>query len=80
MIFDSLFMYLCVHGEKLNLLSWTIKPVFPDAVIMFICTSKSKSPPPKVLIHSISTYIISVNLLQYPERLVAVIFDGPYWS
>jgi len=29
---NSLFMYLCVHGEKSDLLTWAIRPVVPDLV------------------------------------------------
>ena len=32
MKFNSLFMQLCVLGEKVNLLAWAIRPVFPDPV------------------------------------------------
>jgi len=30
--FNSLFMYLCVHGEKSDLLTWVIRQVLPDLV------------------------------------------------
>jgi len=29
---DSLFAYYCVHGEKLNLLSWAIRLIFTEPV------------------------------------------------
>ena len=29
---DSSYMYCCVHGEKSNLLSWPIRPVFAEPI------------------------------------------------